>query len=183
MMNEVIKSPELIGRNNPLSKNEYSTPQWFFDYFDKQFNFTLDVAATKENAKCGRYFTIETNGLLQSWRNEIVWMNSPFGNQLSQWIAKAHYESSTKNATVVCLMPARTCTKYFHEHIMTGASKIYIIKGRLAFDFSGIGISREAPFSLLVVVFEPSSHNYPTSSLPQFWSLDLKEIKAKEGMM
>ena len=29
----------------------WSTPQKFFDEYNKKYNFTLDVCATKENAK------------------------------------------------------------------------------------------------------------------------------------
>ena len=45
------------------SKNEmWTTPQDFFDKLDAEFHFTLDAAATKENAKCPDYFTEEQMG-------------------------------------------------------------------------------------------------------------------------
>ena len=47
--------------------NEWATPQWLFDELDKEFNFTLDPCCTHENAKCKRHFTIEEDGLQQSW--------------------------------------------------------------------------------------------------------------------
>ena len=46
---------------------EWATPQKFFDALNAEFHFTLDVCATKENAKCARYFTIEDDGLKLSW--------------------------------------------------------------------------------------------------------------------
>lgn len=56
--------------------NEWATPQAFFDELDKEFNFTLDPCATPQNAKCARYFTKEIDGLSQSWRGEIVFLQS-----------------------------------------------------------------------------------------------------------
>lgn len=44
-----------------------ATPQEFFDNLNKIFNFTLDVCALPENAKCENYYTPETDGLKQPW--------------------------------------------------------------------------------------------------------------------
>lgn len=49
---------------------EWETPQYLFDLWHAQFQFTCDVAATSRNAKCHRYFTKEMNGLSQSWEGE-----------------------------------------------------------------------------------------------------------------
>jgi len=64
----------------------WSTPQAFFDQLNKEFNFTLDPCATKENAKCKKFFTKEQDGLKQSWAKEIVFMNPPYGSEISLWI-------------------------------------------------------------------------------------------------
>lgn len=42
---------------------EWSTPQDFFDRLDWKYHFTLDAAATAENAKCAKFFTAEDDGL------------------------------------------------------------------------------------------------------------------------
>ena len=50
------------------SKEEkWATPQDFFDKLNDEFNFTLDAAASPDNAKCANYFTEEQDGLVQSW--------------------------------------------------------------------------------------------------------------------
>lgn len=58
-----------------------STPQDFFDKLDAEFNFTLDVCANQENAKCKAFYTLEEDGLKQSWKvaEGCVWMNPPYG--------------------------------------------------------------------------------------------------------
>jgi len=35
---------------------EWATPQELFDELDAEFHFTLDPCATKENAKCAKFF-------------------------------------------------------------------------------------------------------------------------------
>ena len=54
----------------------WATPQYFFDRLNEEFGFEIDVCATDENAKCDKYFTLETDGLNQDW-NGICWMNPP----------------------------------------------------------------------------------------------------------
>ena len=48
-------------------KDDWETPQSFFENLNKEFNFTLDPCSTHANAKCKIHFTEEENGLLQSW--------------------------------------------------------------------------------------------------------------------
>jgi phage N-6-adenine-methyltransferase len=125
---------------------EWETPQDFFDALDAQYHFTLDPCATHENAKCHRYFTREDDGLVQSWWGERVFMNPPYGREISRWVAKAH-EESIQGALVVCLLPARTDTRWFHDYCTKG--RITFLRGRLKFG----GSKDSAPFPSMVVVF------------------------------
>lgn len=128
--------------------NEWATPQDFFDEINKEFHFTLDVAATHENRKCTKYFNIKDDALTKSWANEIIWCNPPYGRELGKWVLKAHDEAQGFNTTVVMLIPARTDTKYFHEYIYHKA-EIRFIKGRLKFGDS----KNSAPFPSMLVIF------------------------------
>ena len=74
-------------------------------------------------------------------------MNPPYGRTIKQWMKKA-YESSLAGATVVCLVPARTDTNWWHDYAMKG--DIEFIKGRLKFG----GSKNSAPFPSAVVVFK-----------------------------
>ena len=124
----------------------WATPQKFFDKYDAVHNFTLDVCASKDNAKCAVYYDIEANGLSQSWHG-VCWMNPPYGRDIGKWMKKA-YESSLQGATVVCLVPSRTDTKWWHEYAMQG--QIEFIKGRLKFGDA----KNSAPFPSAIVVFK-----------------------------
>lgn len=123
----------------------WSTPQDFFDRLDAEFNFELDVCATHTNAKCKRYFTETENGLLQKWTG-VVWMNPPYGREIDEWIQKA-YESAQEGATVVCLIPSRTDTRWWHDYCMKG--EIRFVKGRLQFGSA----TENAPFPSAVIIF------------------------------
>ena len=126
---------------------EWETPQKLFDELDKEFHFTLDPCATKRNAKCRRFFTKKENGLEQDWKG-VVFMNPPYGREIGQWVSKAYIES-LKGAIVVCLLPARTDTKWFHDWIY-GIATIRFIKGRLQFGNS----KNNAPFPNMIVIFK-----------------------------
>jgi phage N-6-adenine-methyltransferase len=123
----------------------WATPPDFFNKLNEEFSFELDVCAIEDNAKCDKYFSPEEDGLQQAWEG-ICWMNPPYGRVIGDWVKKA-YESSTKGATVVCLLPARTDTKWWHEYCMKG--EIRLVKGRLKF---GDG-KNSAPFPSAVVIF------------------------------
>ena len=125
----------------------WATPQSFFDRLDSEFNFTLDPCSDGNNNKCKRYFTKEDDGLVQDWGGETVFMNPPYGRVIGDWIKKA-YKESLNGATVVCLIPSRTDTKYWHEYVMK-AGEIRFVKGRLKFGDS----SNSAPFPSAVVIF------------------------------
>lgn len=128
--------------------NEWATPQNLFDELNDEFNFTLDPCATDENAKCSKYFTIEDDGLSKDWSNDVVFMNPPYGREIKKWIMKA-YEESLNGATVVCLIPARTDTTYWHDFIFGKANDIRFLKGRLKFGNS----KNSAPFPSAIVVY------------------------------
>ena len=128
----------------------WETPQWLFDKYDAQYHFTLDVCATSENTKCAVYFDEETNGLMQPWGG-CCWMNPPYGREIGKWVKKA-YEESKLGATVVCLLPSRTDTAWWHDYVMHG--QVTFMRGRLKFGES----KNSAPFPSAIVVFDGVRH-------------------------
>ena len=136
---------------NQSNKTEWGTPQVLYDMLNDEFNFTLDPCASKENAKCDRYYTIEDNGLIQDWANDRVFLNPPYGRGLTSiWLKKA-YQESLKGALVVCLIPARTDTAYWHDYIFPYA-EIRFIKRRVRFVDGGK--PKDAPFPSAIVIFD-----------------------------
>lgn len=74
-------------------------------------------------------------------------MNPPYGRQIQRWVKKA-WESAQQGATVVCLLPARTDTAWWHDYVME-ADEIRFIRGQLKFS----GRKWNAPFPSAVIVF------------------------------
>lgn len=129
------------------NSNEWVTPDALYEKLNREFGFTLDVAATIENRKTEKYYDIKQDGLLQCWdTNGAVWCNPPYGRAIKHWVRKA-YEESTRNL-VVMLIPARTDTSYWHDYIFPYAKEIRYLRGRIK--FSGKG---SAPFPSAIVVF------------------------------
>lgn len=130
--------------------NEWETPKDLFDKLDREFKFTLDPCATSENTKCKKFYTIEDDGLSRSWAGEVVFMNPPYGRQIGKWVEKAYMES--RGAIIVCLIPARTDTAYWHNFIFDKA-EIRFLRGRLYFKRAN-GETGQAPFPSAVIVYK-----------------------------
>ena len=134
--------------------NEWATPLDLFRELDYEFGFTLDPCSTHENAKCKKHYTKKDDGLKQGWKNEVVFMNPPYGKEIANWIRKAYMES-LKGAVVVCLVPARTDTIYWHDYIFKYSKDIRFLKGRIKF----VGSSdNSAPFPSAIVVFKKGNN-------------------------
>lgn len=139
-------------------KDDWETPADLFAELHKEFNFTIDVAASDTNHKLPRYYTKEQDGLAQSWAGETVFCNPPYSRKRkgnpgqAAWVKKA-YEEAQKGATVVLLIPARTETEAFHEYILPHA-EIRFLRGRLHFEDKGQPRDA-APFPSMLAIFKP----------------------------
>lgn len=138
--------------------DEWATPQGLFDELHREFHFTLDPCASPENAKCRQFFTKDEDGLNQTWTGR-VFMNPPYGRGIGRWVGKAYGSAARHGALVVCLLPARTDTTWWHRYCMK-AQEIRLIRGRV--QFGNIGVN--APFPSAVVVFDGKEHSFPTVS-------------------
>lgn len=141
--------------------DDWATPIVFFNQLNEEFHFTLDPCAYPYSAKCDRYFTAEDDGLVQDWGQEVVFMNPPYGRGIGVWLRKARL-SALAGATVVCLIPSRTDTAWWHEEVML-AAEIRLVVGRLTFGDA----TSAAPFPSAVVVFRPGTHKLVVSTMEQ----------------
>ncbi len=147
------------GHNTLFSKasDEWATPDFLFEMLNQEFHFDCDAAAQRSNCKCIHHFS---DALSHPWyRNpeagvklKMFFLNPPH-SLIKQFMKKA-YEESLKGAVVVCLIPCRTDTKYWHEYAMK-AHEIRLILGRLKFGDS----KNSAPFPSCVVVFDHDKYD------------------------
>lgn len=129
--------------------DKWATPQWLFDALNEIHHFDVDVCADESNAKCAKYYDELKNGLAQDWQG-VCWMNPPYGRTIGQWVRKACESAMTEKCSkVVCLLPARTDTKWFHDYCLP-FGKIEFLNGRLKFGEA----KHSAPFPSMIVVFE-----------------------------
>ena len=92
------------------------------------------------------------DGLAQDWKG-TCWMNPPYGREISAWVQKAYRSAKENGATVVCLLPARVDTRWWHDYCANG--EVFFVRGRLKFG----GAENSAPFPNAVVVFRPTVHD------------------------
>ena len=105
-----------------MGYQEWRTPRDFFNRLDAEFHFTVDVAATHENALCEKHYTKEQNGLRQDWSNEVVWCNPPYQNVLpwvhrAVWYAQQFPGPRLGGATSVLLLNPCTDATWFHDYL------------------------------------------------------------------
>ncbi len=150
------KAKDFQQRNSGVAyRQDWETPADLFARLNAEFHFTLDAAANAANAKLPAYFTAEQNSFQQDWGSHVVWLNPPYDGTLSAWVQKARH-AADRGATVVCLIPARTDTRWWHAEV-EGRAEVRFIKGRIRF----VGAPFNAPFPSCLVIFRPASPPVP----------------------
>ena len=134
----------------------WTTPRDFYDKLNAEFSFSLDAAALKESALCENWFGPDhddpnlRDALVMDWSqfapSKTVWLNPPYGRVIKTWVKKADYEATKRGLTIVCLVPARTDTSWWHESCIK--HEVRFIRGRLKFGNQ----KNSAPFPSAVVV-------------------------------
>ena len=141
---------------NSSANEDWPTNQEWFDEWQAEFGFTLDAASNHVNAKCHKHYTLEDDGLAQSWRGERVFINPPY-NDLDSWVRKARDEMIVNKVFSVMFMPARTQNNFWHNYVWD-STRHYFRKGvqvrflkRMQFaDSAG-----PCPFGLMLLIFNP----------------------------
>ena len=115
----------------------WETPKELYTELDKEFHFNDDPCPLHGEG-----------GLDRRWGTR-TFMNPPYGREIGKWLARAWAESIW-GKTVVCLIPSRTDTRWWHEYVMK-ANEIRFLRGRLKFGDS----VNSAPFPSAIVIFAP----------------------------
>lgn len=141
------------------ARMDWETPPALFAECDAEFGFTLDAAASPENAKCARFYTETDDGLLQSWCGEVVWCNPPYGHdRLWRWVERGRDAAREEGATVVMLVPAYTATRWWHEY--TPDAEVRFLRGKVQF----VGARDRAAFASALLIFRPPTPDPSTDA-------------------
>jgi phage N-6-adenine-methyltransferase len=154
--------------NNALmfskASDEWSTPREFYAALDAEFSFDFDAAASAQNRCRELYFGLDhedptlRDALAVEWSiwGDTFWLNPPY-SKCREFIGKAAMEAQN-GCTVVCLVPSRTDTRWWHEHVWDREQHrtrpgvdVRFVKGRLRFG----GGKDCAPFPSVVIIFRP----------------------------
>lgn len=150
----------------------WQTPAYLFNWYNKQYNFTHDIAASHTNHLCPEYFTKEDDALKQEW-GKCNFLNPPYSD-ITPWVTKAIQEQHKGNTTVM-LIPADTSVAWF-KLAWDNAFKIELISGRISFVNAQTGKAVNGNNKGSVVfIFDPRAISNLSLPYPQL--LDRREMQ------
>ena len=137
----------------------WSTPRDFFNKLNQEFDFSLDAAALASSTLVPDNWygpdhpqLIRRDAFQRMWSTDAnkkpIWLNPPYGRTIGDWMKKANDEARGGQATIVCLVPARTDTNWWHNYCIM--HEVRFIKGRLKFGNQ----KNSAPFPSAIVVIK-----------------------------
>lgn len=111
------------------------------------------------------------DGLGDDWSGALAFVNPPYSKLLA-WLRRAHDQwRAGKVGTVVCLVPVRTDSAWFHDTLSADAD-IFLLQGRVRF-LTAQGRSQHTPFSLMVVTLGATAEQRRryAERVPGFWMI------------
>lgn len=171
-----------MGRN--ISKmmtsidQDWATPSYFVDLVEKKLNlkFELDACAYDHTAKAPKWYTEKDDALTQDWKG-VVWMNPPYGRALPKWLYYARQQSKKHKSVIVCLVPARTDTIWFHNNAKKG--NLILLKGRISFEKAHGNDTEHKPgaFGSMLIIF---GGGFAPNKISRWnWKKDLKILNGQ----
>jgi phage N-6-adenine-methyltransferase len=129
----------------------------------ERFRFTVDAAASKENARLPRYWTAQDDALSLPWDGERVWCNPPYSHpNLEAWTAAA-WDKHTAAGLIVMLVPAnRTEQQWWQRNVepfrdRSLGLRTEFLPGRIRFLLPGqllIGPDERPPFGCCLLIWQ-----------------------------
>lgn len=162
-------------------KQDWETPHNILSIIERYRPIRLDPCTTSENPTgATEFFTPADDGLSQDWdmgSGGLVYVNPPYGRQLSKWMSKVVTESLRRPVSadrygteIIMLIPARPDTANWQHGVFEGANAICFVKGRIRFKDA----ENSAPFPSALVYFGDRDSDFVShfSCLGQSFSLE-----------
>ncbi len=161
------------GAGDKFDRDSRFTPPDFMEHIYTAFGeIDLDPCAHLLSPVIARRRIILSeggDGLVDDWSGRLAFMNPPF-SALLIWLKRAFAQWQAGNVeTVVCLVPVRSDSAWFHE-TLSPVADIYLLQGRVRFlDSQGKG--QPTPFSLMLLTLGASTKQRMrfASLVPGFW--------------
>ena len=149
----------LSGHQSAAMKSDtWLTPP---DWLERLGAFDLDPCCPTEMPwpTASRMLTKADDGLSADWAGR-VWLNPPFGRAAASWLSKL-----ASHGNGIALIPARTETAMFFDHVWPKAAGICFVRGRPHFhrqDGSRAPFNSGAPIAL--VAYGPRNYQWLKSA-------------------
>ena len=140
-----------------MANDLWRTPKEVFKYFNDQYNFQCDVAASDQNHLCDEYFTEKDSALVNYWSEYVksggyVWCNPPYSKPLP-WIESAITESQESGIGSVILLNCDMSTRWAKLLTEISCQIIFITEGRISFlDGEGKAIGGNNKSQMAIVI-------------------------------
>lgn len=131
----------------------------------EKYQFTIDTAASKGNARLPRYWTAKEDALTKSWAGERVWCNPPYSD-IRTWVDKAWIEwrSDDSPELIVMLLPANRTEQAWwqdlvepYRHHAVEPLRVEFLRGRMRFERPNAIIGPKGdrpPFGCCLLIWE-----------------------------
>lgn len=129
------------------NKGVWPTPDWLFKPLHRRHRFDLDAAASPDNAKCRRYFTVRTSALARPWLARCTWLNPPYGCEpdTGVWVEYARGQVELGHSKSGCLLvPVKKETAWYQDFIW-GENRVVASRKVQAGDFAGLWFRLREP--------------------------------------
>jgi len=148
--------------NSELKKDEWGTPQEFFDKLDAEFDFTLDPCANFERKlKTMNMYDKHTDGLSCRWFGR-VFVNPPYsGNNIEKWVRKVNseFERDECDAIVMLIPTTKTGTKWFRGLVLDKGVEIRFVTGRINFVPLAGQPNNSNPLYSMILIWRKDKHD------------------------
>ena len=137
-------------KNRIQIHDNWQTPRYILDQIREEFGEFFDPCPINS----------DFDGLSIEWK-DVNYINPPYSLKMKQAFVKKAIEECKKGKVCIMLIPVSTSTKLFHEDILTNASEIRFIKGRINFNgFDKQGSNgkkyQSGQMDSMIVIFSPS---------------------------
>lgn len=122
-------------QNISTSKQDWSTPDYFFQALHREFSYDVDLMAAWYNTKLPKFIgpgsSLSEDIFSQPWGKVRGWCNPEY-RLIQKCLERAVEETEKYGAFSTWLLPSNTDTKWFHE-IATRAL-VEFVRGRIRFE-------------------------------------------------
>lgn len=129
----------------------WQTPPAILEKLTKEFNDKHPTDTVFD--PCPKDWNGENDGLKIKWPLDgLTFVNPPYSH-MKEWSAKVA-EEAQRGVKIALLIPVRTDTRYFHDHLLPNLHCLELIKGRVKFVHPETGLpGKAAPFPSMIVYF------------------------------